>query len=451
MIVDDLFLQTAMYSTNEIFRLREGDLYDHVQWSYDINKRLVARNNGSSYFTEFGWNANGNLIYNYALSRNMTQSDLNCAQPVVTDWDEPTQLEYIKPLGTGEDKWPRQPSWIWSNECIFLDPLTQFFTNTTNRDAVGLVSHTFTHLELNNATYHDALREVQYNLMYAELLNITNAAKFSGSGLISPAITGLHNGDAIRAWADNGLWNAIGDNTRNNLRNPDSYHWPLITSTARNGYDGYQITPRFATRIYYNCDKEKCNVDQWIETENGTIGGTLETLLLAERKQQGNQLLSLFHDPYMFHQPNLRQIDTAAIMVNGKMQRLSLIQGWVETIVDELQRFVTWPIITLKHDHIAMAFAQRMVRDACKPMISYQTNTMTSKNATIATTQAITGFTVYAGTTNECDVPIPVTIPGGVVDSRGSRVEHIGTDPETIWVQMDGTPQGFILKSPIYT
>lgn len=288
--VDDLFLQTVMYSSTEIFRLRSADLYNHVQWTYDINKRL---NNGSNYFSEFGFNANGNLIYDYAASLNNTQ--YTCQQPVVTDWDEPTQLEFIKPLGTGQDAWPMNPEFIWSSGCIFLDPLTRFFSNTTNRDAFGLVSHTFTHLELNNATYHDALREIQFNLLYAEILNITNADKFSGSGLIPPAITGLHNGDAIRAWADNGLWNAIGDNTRPALRNPNNYHWPQMTTKAENGYDGYQITPRFATRIYYNCDKVECDVKQWVETENGVAGGDIETLLQIERENQGNQLLSLFH------------------------------------------------------------------------------------------------------------------------------------------------------------
>lgn len=213
--MDDLFLQTAVYYTNALFRLRYADIYQHVQWTYDINKRL---NNGSNYFTEFGFNANGNLIWNYALSQNLT--DFACDGPVFTDWDEPTSLEYVKPLGTGTDKWPAHPTFDWTAQCVFLDPLAQFLSNTTNRDAIALVSHTFTHLELNGVTYHDALREIQFNLMYAELMNFTNADKFSGSGLIPPAITGLHNGDAIRAWADNGLWNAIGDNTRPSLRNP---------------------------------------------------------------------------------------------------------------------------------------------------------------------------------------------------------------------------------------
>lgn len=202
-----------MWNSEEIFRLRPADLSNHIEYMADLNRRLP---NGSHYFTEFGFNANGNLIYDYA---NAASSGLSCMNPVFTDWDEPTQLEFIKPLGSGFNKWPNDPNTDWTAGCLFVDPLAVFFANTSNRDAFGLVSHTFTHLELNNATYHDAIREIYYNLMYAELMNFTNGAKFSGSGLIPPAITGLHNGDAIRAWSDNGLWNAIGDNTRPELRN----------------------------------------------------------------------------------------------------------------------------------------------------------------------------------------------------------------------------------------
>jgi hypothetical protein len=145
---------------------------------------------------------------------------MSCGTPIFTSYEEPTELEYEKPLGSGINAWALTPDFIWSAECALLDPLVQFFANTTNRDAIALVSHTFTHLSLNNATYHDTLREIEFNLMYAELLNYTNAKWFSGSGLIPPAISGVHNGDAIRAWADNGLWNAVGDNSRPSLRNP---------------------------------------------------------------------------------------------------------------------------------------------------------------------------------------------------------------------------------------
>ena len=207
-----------MYTTSDIFRIRSEDLSHHVDWTANLNTKLT---NGSSYFTEFGFNGNGNLIYDYTADKNVTS--FSCDNPVFTDWQEPaTDLEYIKPLGAGVSLWPATYSFHWTGECVFLDPLAAWLSNTSNRDAIGLVTHTFTHLELDNATYHDAIREIHINLQFAELLNITNSPKFSASGVIPPAITGLHNGDVIRAWSDNGLWNAIGDNTRPVLRNPVS-------------------------------------------------------------------------------------------------------------------------------------------------------------------------------------------------------------------------------------
>jgi hypothetical protein len=146
----------------------------------------------------------------------------------------------------------------------------------------------------------------------------------------------------------------------------------------------------------------------------------------------------------MFHQPNLRQLDVDPVLINGKMQKLSLIQMWVETITTEFTRIVTWPLITLKHDHIALVFQQRYVLDSCRPFIRFKTSTATGSNAT-----KITGFTVFATTSNSCEVPIPVTIPGPVKDTKQSRTEKVGTDPATLWVKLDGAPISFELTTPI--
>jgi hypothetical protein len=213
--VDDLFLSTVIYNSSEEFRVRAEDMEQHIEWSSSLNKRLSA---GSSYFTEFGFNMNGNLIHSHAEGISSTQ--YTCDSPIFTTWEEtPTSLEYVKPLGSAKDMWPVNRKFDFTGQCIFLDPLARFFANTSNRDSVGLVSHTFTHIGFDDATYHDGFVEMSFNLAYAELMNFTNAAKFSGSGLIPPAITGLHNGDVIRAWANNGLWHAVGDNTRPVLRN----------------------------------------------------------------------------------------------------------------------------------------------------------------------------------------------------------------------------------------
>ena len=259
-------------------------------------------------------------------------------------------------MGIGRNSWPSNPKFDWTSDCCFIDPLAQFFLNLSNRDAIGLVSHTFTHLDLDKSTYHDTLREISFNLEFAELMNFTNALKFSGGGLIPPAITGLHNGDALRAFSDNGLWHAIGDNTRPVLRANQNYHWPRMSDSGANGYNGYQITPRFSTRVYYNCDIIDCDLSQCLDTADCIKSEGMDGLLALERKFVPNQLLSLFHDPYMFHQPNLRQIDVANFTVNGVNAQYSLLQMWLTVVTSEIARLVDWPILTLRQDDVSSPF-----------------------------------------------------------------------------------------------
>jgi hypothetical protein len=91
--------------------------------------------------------------------------------------------------------------------------------NTTNRDNFLHLSHTFTHEEENNATYSDVLREITWNQKWADQIGLSSAKGWSSRGIIPPAITGLHNADALRAWSENGIVNVVGDNTRPVLRN----------------------------------------------------------------------------------------------------------------------------------------------------------------------------------------------------------------------------------------
>lgn len=50
-------------------------------------------------------------------------------------------------------------------------------------------------------------------------MGISNATRWSPQGIIPPAITGLHNGDALQAWKENGIIYVVGDNTRPVLMN----------------------------------------------------------------------------------------------------------------------------------------------------------------------------------------------------------------------------------------
>ena len=72
------------------------------------------------------------------------------------------------------------------------------------------ISHTLTHLGLNNATYSDARKEIQFNQAWLQAIGFTSG-QFTANGLIPPAITGLHSGDVLRAWTNAGLRNCVGD------------------------------------------------------------------------------------------------------------------------------------------------------------------------------------------------------------------------------------------------
>lgn len=150
-------------------------------------------------------------------------------------------------------------------------------------------------MDLTNATYSDTAKEISFNRAWLKQVGLDAAKRFSTSGLIPPAITGLHNADAIKAWMDNGIANVVGDNTRPLLRNTQSTFWPLNTTVAGNGYAGLNVMPRWATLIYYNCDLPACTTQEWIDTSAGQ--GTFTDLLNNARDTAIRNLFGLHWDP----------------------------------------------------------------------------------------------------------------------------------------------------------
>lgn len=61
------------------------------------------------------------------------------------------------------------------------------------------------------------VKEITWNQEWFKRMGFTDeesAEYFSPNGLIPPGITGLHNGDALRAWLENGILYAVGDDAR---------------------------------------------------------------------------------------------------------------------------------------------------------------------------------------------------------------------------------------------
>lgn len=237
-----MHLSTELYSPAGVeFRARPSDMADHVAWQTALNARLPA---GSTYFIEIAHNGNGDI----ESAINVKDTVCNPAQSIDYPEQIDTALEFQKPPGTGSDIWPLTPtSYPWTLACAKQDPLLAWFRVAANRDAFAHVSHTFSHSSLNNATFADANKEIVFNAVWMKQVGLDAAARFSPKGLVPPAITGLHNADAIRAWMQNGIVNVVGDNTRPVLLNTANSFWPYITTVAANGYAGLTIMPRWVS------------------------------------------------------------------------------------------------------------------------------------------------------------------------------------------------------------
>lgn len=430
--VDDLQLATTMYDNpNNEFKIATGDLDAHVTWQKALNGRLPA---GSNLRLELGHNGNGNI--EAACDKN--NADQYCKPPNGVEYPDQvdTENEFKKPLGTGTDIWPKgYETYNWTEACSRLDSFANWFRIPDNLNAFGHISHTFTHEALNNATYHDAKREIQFNQAWMAQMGIDKATYFTADGIIPPAITGLHNGDVIRAWLDNGIKYVVGDNTRPVLRNPNSKYWPLATTMADNGATGLWIIPRMATEMNYNCASSQCVVKQY--KDFGGKATNFQGILDIARATNVNYLMNLQADPYMFHQANLRTIDHPTITVGSQTGKFSLLQSWVETITQELMRLTTWPMTSQTHDEFTHYFLDRMTLDQCKP---------SAKMVYSDDGKSIAAVTVTANG-NTCAVPVPVTLPSGT--ASGAKIDQVAQEPPIAWVTLSGQPVTIQLSSPV--
>ncbi|KAJ3327860.1 hypothetical protein HDU93_001780, partial [Gonapodya sp. JEL0774] len=369
--------------------VRPEDIAQIYAWQDDLNSRLPA---GSNFKLEFAINGNGILG--------------NISSPLLIQLGTPPVVSstYAKPLGTGTSLWPASYSTSWTN--LGADPLFAFFTaSQANQNRVNWLTHTFTHESLDSATTYDVAQEIQVNVKMAQTMGLVGQSWWSPGSIITPAITGLFNGDALSVFTANGIVTAVGDNSRSALV-PSNKYLDWVSTQASSNFDGFHVIPRQPAEVYYTSDTVTQNVQIYNSIYSSQLGTSNWTQILdREVARVVPMLMSLRHDPHMFHQANLRNIDQPIVTVGGKTGRLSLLQQWVEAIVAKYTATVTWPIQGLKMDDLALLYRERESRETCG--ISTTLNVATG---------VVSSVTVK--TTNACKVG--VTLPPGVTPASGS-------------------------------
>jgi hypothetical protein len=297
------------------------------------------------------------------------------------------------------------------------------------RDQFFWESHTWDHPILDDLNYTTVYNEwFDNNATALELFDndLTNPI-FNQHSVITPSISGLFNGEALHAMADIGIQNVCGDNSHKEQAPAFGYHgW--YTNVTSNGWDGIYVVPRHATNIYFDA----ADLDQIVSQYNWLYNRTfnMEQIVQAEIEANVINLLSFRHDPFMFHQANMKQIE-----YQGKLT--SLMGLWVDAVVDAVMQYSVLPFWSMKHEDLAKELHLREDRDRCG---------FTARLHVSAAGQ-ISGF--YGASTQECQ--FGVTVPPTITPIADSRVtQEFMIDHTTMWINMAAdSPITFAFNTPI--
>ncbi|KAI9096204.1 hypothetical protein DFS34DRAFT_650923 [Phlyctochytrium arcticum] len=409
--VDDVFLSTDV-STTLNYRMTPADVNGIVAWQKSLNSRLSA---GSNVRLLLAYNGNGVVA--------LTSPTLDPNLPE----NEPA-YSLVKPLGSGKNMWPANAARLktFTDLTMRKDALyTSLLKTTATRDAFFWCSHTYTHEALDNATRYDVDNELGFNIYFAQISGLSDSAGHSKKSMVTPQITGVHNGDALQSLVANGITSIVGDTTRTDCTNTTFPYHPWVSTKASSNYIGYNVIPRHATVIYFNCSTPDQDILLYNNMYRAVQGDkNFDYLIEYEVERVNSLLMQLRQDGYMFHQANLRNADLPSVTMKfgGATGKFGLLQQWTESVVGRFRQLVNWPIISPHMDDHTQAFLDRVKRDFCDATV------MAVKNGTHAT-----GFRVSA--TRSCTVP--VTVPGPVVKDGSNtdcKFEQLGVDPLTVWV-----------------
>jgi len=292
------------------------------------------------------------------------------------------------------------------------------------------LSHTYTHPDLTDYTYAETIVELANNTAFAETLFLPNSWQtlWSSTAMVNPSISGLFNGQVLQAMWNSGIRYAVGDNSIAD-ESPVFPYWGWYTTTAVDGFAGMFILPRAPTDIFYYSVDDTTEAG-FFNAYYPQLGGqwTLAEIMSLEANVTVGNLLTFRHDPYMFHQNNIK-----TFTYNG--QSTSLLQIWLTTVSSLLLQYTNLPIITYREQDLGALYQQRMQRDSCNltatVAISNSQITNISLKGVASCTAAVTG------------------LPLGTCSSPTCTTEEYGPDTTTYIPLTANTAVSFALSTKL--
>ncbi|ORX79585.1 hypothetical protein BCR32DRAFT_205435 [Anaeromyces robustus] len=424
--IDDVFISTSLVSTldrydsgngitlnNDQFRFSQSDIEDYLKFKKNIIKKMPA---GSKFDIDLAFNGNGVLPVEDQLQ---------------VDGNRYVEIDYVKPMGKGMKNWPVEyynPN--WTDEKLSEDDLYKYFKVKENRANFFWCSHTFTHENLDNASRTDVDNEIRLNIEIAKMLNLVDEEWWSGNSIVTPQISGLHNGDALEIFEKYNITSATGDISRSDITNKANIYHPFLTTLESSNHANFPVIPRSPTEIYYFASTPEEDTYIYNYMYHNYFGGesTWEQILERESNRVLRLIMLLRHEAHQFHQANLRSDDYN----NHK----SLLEHWVEAVVDLYNKYADWPLVAMKLDDLNKLSINRLKISQCNPKYKINIDNGLATEIIITT----------SNTQEEC--LLPITVPNDVVRQSDYSYEKLGNDPLTVWVKVSANSSKTIKLDP---
>jgi hypothetical protein len=419
--VDDYFADNvinALLNEDRSYRTSIDDMKGIAEWQKSIINRMPK---GSFYKTELAINSIPILVA------------AEHKQYEIRNWDlTPQEDAYIKPMNEiGDQRWSGNEDTDWDPEALKKDTLYDYFAKNpeTQQDFFWL-THTFSHENLDYASKFDVENEIGLNIKMANTnyLDMYEKEWFSQNSIVCPEISGLHNGHCLEAFHEYNVFYGVGDTSRADITNMTNPYIPMMTTMETSNFEGFMVIPRQPTQVYWDIDTVEGTVKYYNNFYNTDV--TWQDILDREALHVIKLFLQLRHDPFMFHEGNLRNADFPEVTINGASGHYGLLQQWVERIVEEVTKYVDWPIISLKMDDLAQTYIKRMDRIKCNPEYRIVVN---------EDTRVVQSVEINAS--GACEVPLFLSRGGEIDKSTVDSIEQFGNDPKTAWIKLDGTPK----------
>ncbi|HSS40374.1 MAG TPA: hypothetical protein VLT58_16520, partial [Polyangia bacterium] len=241
--------------------------------------------------------------------------------------------------------------------------------------AFAWINHTWDHPILDNQTYADALQEFTRNDTYLRGLGLTPYASMNA---VTPNVSGLGSADAMRAIADAGIRQIVGNTSIAGEDNPSPNvgRWNALQPTVLE-------LPRVPTNIGFDTSQPaeliaeyQVDVSKGAPVDYPTAIDQTSTSLLR-------YLLEGSNDPWMFHQANTRDYDG-----HGH----SLLSDLLDATLAKYAAAATFPIVCPTMDELAQRVAARTAFEASGLTATIEPGVAVTLAAANAATVPVTGL-----------------------------------------------------------